>query len=61
MDRGRENVDVADYMISYPDRGMERGSAVTGKIVHNERFERLWRDLFMDVCPSSTTCFIMWS
>lgn len=46
-DKGMENVDVADYMISR--RGVDRGSMITGKSTHNQRIERLWRDVFEGV------------
>lgn len=46
-DKGMENVDIADYMIS--KCRVNRGSAIVGKSTHNQRIERLWQDVFEGV------------
>ncbi|CAG2202812.1 unnamed protein product [Mytilus edulis] len=41
-DKGMENVSVADFMLS--KKGLD--SMITGKSTHNQRIERLWRDVY---------------
>jgi hypothetical protein len=47
IDKGGENVQLAEYMIA--NRGTGRGSILTGRSVHNQRIERFWRDVNKDV------------
>ena len=46
-DKGKENTRIAEHMLEY--RGMDRGSMLTGSSVHNQRIERLWKDMHQSV------------
>ena len=47
-DHGGENVLVWDEMMRL--RGPNRGSFLAGSSTHNQRIERLWRDVWMYIC-----------
>ena len=46
-DKGRENILVSQRMLNHPECGPGGGSCITGRSVHNQRIERLWRDVFV--------------
>ncbi|TRY85628.1 hypothetical protein DNTS_008764 [Danionella cerebrum] len=54
-DHGGENLQVALFMNLM--QGIQRHSHITGESVHNQRIERLWRDVFLHVLQSFYSTF----
>jgi len=51
-----ENTSVADFMLAARDQVVDR-PVITGRSVHNQRIERLWRDVFSSVLEPYYTTF----
>lgn len=54
-DKGGENVEIGIFMCM--ERGLDRGSIIMGRSVHNQRIERFWCDLKKEVILFYITVF----
>ena len=54
-DKGGENVKVCYFMIA--TQGTSRGSHIAGSSCHNQRIERMWRDVYRCVCSTYHSLF----
>ena len=57
-DKGRENVLVADYIMQ--KRETAGGSVITGRNTHNQRVQRLFKNILAGCNQISTLSFISW-
>ena len=53
-DHGGENVDVWRHMLSIHQ---DPSCVITGNSVHNERIERIWRDVIRNISSSFIATF----
>ena len=60
VDRGGENILVAQFMLHHPQRGPDTRSVIVGRSVHNQRIERLWHDLYSSCISFFYNFFISW-
>ena len=56
-DQGVEIYDVAMYMLHHHSRGPLMKPVIVGRSVHNQRIERLWRDVYVGI-TSTLFCHI---
>ena len=57
-DQGGENELVAQHLVEH--RGPDRGSMIVGLSVHNQRIERLWKDMHKCVTKSLLQIFLLY-